>query len=223
MLFVFASNLAGIFVAASFDAIRLLSFHESCRQVTASVTSATSVNSDSDQQSSQLFSLNFNRPLFGQQQQDEEEGSCLSPSLQVVGGTASQPASDDTYCRRRLCRTSASAMTDRQHNSKYSTTGIAFGVAKSLMRGLRASATATGRVVYVPIMRGLGTLGKRMGGVLSSLRGGTTDLERPGRGAVRRATKCNLEGGTVIRSQQQEEQNRRGGVESMERSVTNSN
>uniref|UniRef100_A0A158R809 TMEM131_like domain-containing protein n=1 Tax=Taenia asiatica TaxID=60517 RepID=A0A158R809_TAEAS len=219
LLFVFASNLAGIFVAASFDAIRLLSFHESYRQVTAPVTTAVNGISNSDQQSSsQLFSLNFNIPLFGQDQQ--QQTNSLSPYLQAVGATTPQPASDDTYCRRRLCRNSASEAVDRQQSDKYSTTGIAFAVAKSLVRGLRAAATGTGRAVYLPLTRGLGVLGKSWSSVLSSLRGRTTEVERSGRNVARRGTKSSIEASSVFRNHQQQEQNRRSGGENMENGGT---
>ncbi|KAL5971518.1 hypothetical protein TSMEX_000749 [Taenia solium] len=222
LLFVFASNLAGIFVAASFDAIRLLSFHESYRQVTAPVTTAVNGISNSDQQSSsQLFSLNFNIPLFGQDQQ--QQTNSLSPYLQAVGATTPQPASDDTYCRRRLCRNSASEAVDRQQSDKYSTTGIAFTVAKSLVRGLRAAATGTGRVVYLPLTRGLGVLGKRWGSVLSSLRGRTAEVERSGRNVARRGTKSSMEASSVFRNHQQQEQNRKSGGENTENGGTISN
>lgn len=218
----FASNLAGIFVAASFDAIRLLSFHESCRQVTAPVTTAANGISNSDQQSSsQLFSLNFNIPLFGQDQQ--QQTNSLSPCLQVVGATTSQSASDDTYCRRRLCRNSTFETADRQQSDKYSTTGIAFTVAKSLVRGLQAAATGTGRAVYLPLTRGLGVLGRRWSSVLSSLRGRTTEVERSGRTVIRRGTKSSMDVSSVLRNHQQQEQNRRSGVENPESSGTASN
>ncbi|EUB58190.1 Transmembrane protein [Echinococcus granulosus] len=220
LLFVFASNLAGIFVAASFDAIRLLSFHESCRQVTAPVTTTANANSDSDQQSSsQLFSLNFNLPVFEhqhQQQDHQQQNNSLSPCLRVVGATTSQPASDDTYCRRRSCRTLASEMADRQQGDKYSTFGIARTVAKSLVRGLRAAATGAGRAVYLPLTRGLGMVGKRWSSALSPLRSQTAEVERSGRAAMRRVMKSSIETSSAVRNQQHQGQNRRGGAENAE-------
>ncbi|CDS41515.1 transmembrane protein 131 [Echinococcus multilocularis] len=220
LLFVFASNLAGIFVAASFDAIRLLSFHESCRQLTAPVATTANANSDSGQQSSsQLFSLNFNLPVFEhqyQQQDQQQQNNSLSPCLRVVGATTSQLASDDTYCRRRSCRTLASEMADRQQGDKYSTFGIARTVAKSLVRSLRAAATGTGRAVYLPLTRGLGMVGKRWSSVLSPLRSQTAEVERSGRAATRRVTKSSIETSSVVRNQQHQGQNRRGGAENAE-------
>ncbi|KAL5104448.1 hypothetical protein TcWFU_004076 [Taenia crassiceps] len=222
LLFVFASNLAGIFVAASFDAIRLLSFHESCRQATTPVTTAANGISNSDQQSSsQLFNLNFNLPLFGQDQQ--QQTNSMSPYLQVVGATTSQPVSDDTYCRRRLCRNSASETVDRQQSNNFSTTGIALTVAKSLVRGLRSAVTGTGRAVYLPLTRGLGLIGKRWSRLLSSLRGRTTEVERSSRTVARRGTKSSMDASFVFRNHQPQEQNRRSGMESTEGSGTTSN
>lgn len=89
----FVSNVAGIFVAASFDAIRLLSLQEKARASTIPAVEASSSRQSANTSVKNngghvFFNLNFNLPLWGQEQQlsssfDSETGS---PYITMVGG-----------------------------------------------------------------------------------------------------------------------------------------
>ncbi|VDL22243.1 unnamed protein product [Hymenolepis diminuta] len=134
LLFIFASNLAGIFVAASFDAIRLI-------PDTQSNPTTTSLESDPQVSSPQLYNLDFNLPI------EQMEGS-LSPYLRAVRTTGSQPISEEN-CNIR-----------RRHANRHSFTNAMSKFMKSLGRSLRTVAVNAVKSVYEPVSRGVCSMGQ---------------------------------------------------------------
>lgn len=134
LLFIFASNLAGIFVAASFDAIRLI-------PDTQSNPTTTPLESDPQASSPQLYNLNFNLPV------EQMEGS-LSPYLRAVRTTGSQPISEEN-CNIR-----------RRHANRHSFTNVMSKFMKSLGRSLRTVAVNAIKSVYEPVSRGVCSMGQ---------------------------------------------------------------
>ncbi|VDN96880.1 unnamed protein product [Rodentolepis nana] len=160
LLFVFASNLAGIFIAASFDAIRLI-------PDTLSNPATTSIESDSQTPSPQLYNLNFNLPI------EQLEDSFLSYH-RSVGTPISQPVSEDNYNTRR------------RHANRHSFTNAMSKFMKSLGRSLRSVSVNAGKSVYEPVLRGIWSISQYFTSLFSLFWGQTsTHTERPTRSQPR--------------------------------------
>ncbi|KAM7537294.1 hypothetical protein Aperf_G00000077056 [Anoplocephala perfoliata] len=196
LLFLLASNLAGVFVAASFDAVRMLSSHESCRQLLSPTTSSTNPSENERQASSSASTphlLDFNLPFSGQDQQQHENSA--SPYLRAMGNSTVQPVSDDsTNSRRRIHRSSV---------SNVSLTNVIFKFAKSLARSLRNGAVKAGKTVYGPVSRGVWALGRHLAGLLMSFWGQAGESECSTHPIPRKTVKSTTEASSLIRSQTQ--------------------
>ncbi len=109
LFFVFASNLLGIFIAASFEAMRICANHENANRLLSgsaavpasdgALPSSPDSNMNKKADGGQLFNLNFNLPLFGHHH-SEQAAISSSPYLRVVD--AGSQLLSDTFCRRRI-------------------------------------------------------------------------------------------------------------------------
>nr|CUU98595.1 hypothetical transcript [Hymenolepis microstoma] len=194
LLFVFASNLAGIFIAASFDAIRLI-------PDTLSNPASTSLESDSQTSSPQLYNLNFNLPI------EQLEGSFLSYP-RSVGTSTPQPVSEENQNIRR------------RNANRHSFTNAMSKFMKFLGRSLRSVSVNAGKSVYEPILRGVWSISQYFISLFALFWGQTsTQSERPIRSQPRRSsqTKTSVES-APIPSRTNQTQNRKIGTD-----VTESN
>lgn len=182
-------------MAASFDAVRMLSLHESCRQLLSPAAPSNPLEIERQSSSSPLTPqlLNFNLPLFGQDQQHPENSA--SSYLRAMGNSIVQPISDDnTNGRRRIHRSSI---------SKASITNAIGKFAKSLVRSLRGGAVKAGKTVFEPVSRGVWALGRYLAGLLTSFWGQTGESELSTHPTPRKTVKSTAEASSFIRSQTQ--------------------
>uniref|UniRef100_A0A5K3EKN0 TMEM131_like domain-containing protein n=1 Tax=Mesocestoides corti TaxID=53468 RepID=A0A5K3EKN0_MESCO len=156
LLFVFTSNIVGIFVAAYFDAIRLQSLQENFRQPTPQ-----HLNLDPDQRPpSQLFSFS----LPPRQDRQQLSLGCLSsyfPLLVTNHQPLSMAAADDAICRHRFRRPSTFLLGDQCHSGN--SAGIAVRcITKPIVRLFQTALNSLGKAIYWPLVLNLSLLGNRL-------------------------------------------------------------
>nr|CUU98594.1 hypothetical transcript [Hymenolepis microstoma] len=162
---------------------------------------STSLESDSQTSSPQLYNLNFNLPI------EQLEGSFLSYP-RSVGTSTPQPVSEENQNIRR------------RNANRHSFTNAMSKFMKFLGRSLRSVSVNAGKSVYEPILRGVWSISQYFISLFALFWGQTsTQSERPIRSQPRRSsqTKTSVES-APIPSRTNQTQNRKIGTD-----VTESN